>query len=274
MAVSVVALATGVAGVLAGAWLLLGHLDAFGPKRDVAVLVGSALPELRSRVALLSANVEAEKLFGIERHASREEQAAAYVLPERPEGSRAAAALQEAASALSANGSAVSVVSLAFAASATEVDGHGELAGTLKVKGSAENVLRLLTIMQFAGDISVRDALPPKAVREFLETVESESPLSLPAAEEFLFGDLVTYAADPTAAEQRLLRDMQPEAATSVRTLLLTSGLSDVRGALSSVASRLKQQRLWPMPLMRIDGLDHDADESWTVQLSVFGRGA
>ena len=94
------------------------------------------------------------------------------------------------------------------------------------------------------------------------------------AAEEFLFGDLVTYAADPTAAEQRLLRDMQPEAATSVRTLLLTSGLSDVRGALSSVASRLKQQRLWPMPLMRIDGLDHDADESWTVQLSVFGRGA
>lgn len=274
MAMSMIALAAGIAGVVAGAWLLLGHLDAFGPKRDVAVLVGSSLPQLRSRVALLSANVEAEKLFGIEKHASREEQAAAYILPPRPEGSRAAAALQEAASALSANGATVTVQSLSFASAATEVDGHGELSGTLRLAGASENVLRLLTIVEFGGAISVRDALSPKAVRTFLETVEREAPLALPAAEEFLFSDLLTYAADPAAAEQRLLRDVPPESAAPIRTMLLSSGLSNVRSALSPVATRLKQQRLWPMPLIRLDGLEHEGDGAWVVQLTIFGRGA
>ena len=67
------AFVVGVVSVLAGCGLLVKHIQAFGPKRDMAVLIGSALPELRSRVAILNANVEAETLFGMDTFAAREE---------------------------------------------------------------------------------------------------------------------------------------------------------------------------------------------------------
>ncbi len=271
-AARIAAFTLGVAGVLTGCSLLLKHIDAFGPKRDMAVLIGSALPDLRSRVALLGANVEAEQLFGMEKHAAREEQASAYILPEQPEGSRAVSVLQETAAALTADGSPISIGGISFARESVTVDDHRELAATVKVSASPGDVARLLTALEFSGDLSVRDALPPDRARAFLELVEKESPLSLPSAEEFLFSDLVTYAAEPDKAEQRLTRDMQPSAAADVRTLLLSSGLADVRASLSAVAPRLKAQRLWPMPLMRVDAIERDGDGEWTLVVTVFGR--
>ena len=65
---------------------------------------------------------------------------------------------------------------------------------------------------------------------------------------------------------------MQPTQATDVRTLLLSAGLADVRAALSAVAPRLKQQRLWPMPLLRVDSLERTGDGQWLLGIVVFGR--
>ncbi len=264
--------AVGIVGVFAGCSMLLQHIDAFGPKRDLAVLIGSALPELRSRVALLNANVEAERLFGMEKFAAREEQASVYILPEAPEGARAVTVLQEVAAALSADGSPVNIDGISFAADAVTVDQHRELSGMAKVSASLPDMARVLSVLQFSGNLSVRDALSPEQSRAFLKLVEAQSPLSLPSAEEFLFSDLVAYAADPDGAEQRLTRDMQPTQATDVRTLLLSAGLADVRAALSAVAPRLKQQRLWPMPLLRVDSLERTGDGQWLLGIVVFGR--
>jgi hypothetical protein len=266
------AFVAGVAGILVGCGLLLKHIDAFGPKRDLAVLIGSALPELRSRVALLEANVEAERLFGIEKQAAREEQAAAYILPDEPDGARTVSVLQETAAALSAAGAQIDIKSIAFDREAVTADGVRQLHGKITLNGRSEHVSRLLTGLGFSGDLSVRDALPPEKSREFLAAVEKDSPLSLPGAEEFLFSDLVAYAADPDAAEQRVTRDMQPEVAANVRTILLAAGLADVRASLSAVAPRLKQQRLWPMPLLRVDSLTQENGGEWIVGITVFGR--
>lgn len=262
----------GIAGVLVGCGLLLRHVEAFGPKRDMAVLIGSALPELRSRVALLNANVEAERLFGMDKFAAREEQASVYILPESPEGARAVTVLQEVAAALSADNSPVGINGITFAQDSTTVDGHRELAGAVKITASSADLSRLLTALEFSGDLSVRDALPPEQSRAFLKLVESVSPLTLPSAEEFLFSDLVAYAADPDGAEQRLTRDMQPSDAADVRTLLLSAGLADVRTSLAAVAPRLKQQRLWPMPLLRVDSLESQGNNEWILGIAVFGR--
>ena len=142
---------------------------------------------------------------------------------------------------------------------------------TAKLHGSVNGVARLLTALGFSGDLSVSDALAPGNSRAFLEQTEAVSPLSLPGAEEFLYADLVSYAANPDAAEQRLVRDMDPSAGADIRALLLKAGLADVRTALSPVAAVLRQDHLWPMPLLRVDSVEEEGGQ-WTAEITVFGR--
>ena len=80
------------AGIICGGiacGLLVIHTQTFSLKRDSAVMIGTTLPELKSSVALLDANMQAEQLFAENALASREEQASVFVLPDGPAASRA-----------------------------------------------------------------------------------------------------------------------------------------------------------------------------------------
>lgn len=253
--------------VIAACGILASHARLFGQKRDTAVMVGTQLPELKTSVALLAASVEAEQIFTQQALAAREEQASAYVLPQGSPVRRGTSAIQEVAVAVGG----LQLQTLAFA-KATEDHGSSKtIGGSFVVTGNFANFARMLAVLGYGGDMMVRDVIPVADQQEFLRQMEVASPLSLRGAEDLLYLDLAEYAADPDKREMEALVDISTDTQSDIRTVLLSAGLAGVREALGPVAKHLKQQSLWPLPLMRIDTLSRSGDR-WTVQFTLFSR--
>lgn len=117
----------------------------------------------------------------------------------------------------------------------------------------------------------VRDVLSVEDQQTFLRSIESVAPLTLKSAQDFLYLDLVEYAADPERAEQRLATDAPTDAILAIRTSLLESGLAGVRSTLGPVASVLRSRDLWPLTLLRIDSVARDGD-LWTIRVTALSR--
>jgi hypothetical protein len=260
----------GTALVLISCAVLAAHARLFGQKRDTAVMVGTQLPELKSSVALLAASVEAEQIFAEQALLAREEQAAAYILPEGSPVGRAVSAIQETMIGFK-KGDGLTLEKLSFG---QEPEDHGSIkttAGTMVLRGPFADVAAFLTVLGYGGDMMIRDVIPVADQQVFLALVEETAPLSLKGAEDFLYLDLVQYASSPDREEQRILADAAPEAAGEIRTLLLQIGLAGVRSALGPVAPHLKARELWPLPLLRIDRLTRDGDR-WTADITLYSR--
>lgn len=253
--------------VIAACGILASHARLFSQKRDTAVMVGTQLPELKTSVALLAASVEAEQLFTQQALAAREEQASAYVLPQGSPVRRGTSAMQEVAVAVGG----LKLQTLTFAKSTEDHGSDKTIAGSFVVTGGFANVARMLAVLGYGGDMMIRDVIPVADQQEFLRLMEAASPLSLRGAEDLLYLDLAEYAADPDKREMEALVDIPTDAQSDVRTVLLSAGLAGVRDALGPVAKHLKQQSLWPLPLMRIDGFSRNGDR-WTVQFTLFSR--
>ncbi len=252
--------------------LLVLHTRSFSLKRDTAVMIGTTLPELKSSVELLSANAQAEQLFAQDALVAREEQASAYVLPNGPVSTRAVQVLSEIASALTKNaGGNVTVQSLSFDAAATNLGSMKTVGAHLALKGDFHSVARFFAVLSFSGDMMVRDILSDQTTDQFLKLVVSSSPLSLKAAEDFLYLDLLQYAASPDKIEEAMTKDMQKDVAADVRTFLLQSGLAQVRSAFDKIATDLKEKNVWPMGLVTITSLKRNGDV-WDADLVFYRR--
>lgn len=250
--------------------ILASHARLFSQKRDTAVMIGTQLPKLKSTVSLLAASVAAEQMFARQALAAREEQASVYVLPQSSPGPRVVKTLQELSLALGKLGS-LRFEKLMFDPAVSDEGSIKKLTGHLTVRGSLQDTARLLTILGFGGDMMVRDAITPADQELFLRQTEASAPLSLPAAEDFLYLDLIEYASDPDAHEQRLLADMSVDTASALRAMLLSAGLADVRSAFTGIAPSLKERNLWPMPLFDVRSVTRDQDR-WTVEFVTYGR--
>ena len=252
--------------------LIVSHVRLFSDKRDTAVMVGTSLPEKRSEVALLAANVEAEQIFQRDALVAKEEQASVYVLPDTSPVPRAVSSIQETVLALAQDGNeTISLQKLSFDTTAQEHGSYKSLSGSFVLKGTFQSVVRFLGILSLSGDMILKDVFTADAEQVFLRQVEASAPLSLRAAEDFLYIDLLQYAANPDQAEQRMLKDMPPEVASDLRTFILQSGAADIRSALSKVAKRLAERTVWPLPLLRIDHIVRGEGE-WKVAVTLFGR--
>ncbi len=252
--------------------LIVSHARLFSEKRDTAVMVGTSLPEQRSEVALLSANVEAEQAFQRDALVAKEEQASVYVLPDASPVPRAVRSIQETVLALAQDGKeTIALEQLSFDENISEHGSYKSLSGSFVLRGTFQSVARFLGILSFSGDMILKDALPADSEQAFLKQVEASAPLSLRSAEDFLYLDLLQYASNPDLAEQRMLKDMPSEVASDVRSFILQSGAADVRGALSKVAKRLAERTIWPLPLLRVDHVIRDGNK-WTVNVTLFGR--
>ncbi|MBP7114489.1 MAG: hypothetical protein KBA40_03485 [Candidatus Peribacteraceae bacterium] len=262
-----------VAGIvlsIAACGVLASHASLFSQKRDTAVMIGTQLPELKTAVALLSANVEAERIFADQALTAREEQAAVYVLPNTSPSPRTVKTLQEISRALAADG-VFALDKLTFDAKPTDEGSFKTLAAHAVFRGSFQNMARMLAVLGFGGDMVVRDTLSPEVQELFLRQVEAVSPHSLRRAEDFLYLDLMQYAADPDKNEQRMLEDVPTAVVSDIRATLLAGGLGSVRSAFSGIAAGLYQKGLWPTPLMKVTGLERAGDR-WTVEFTVFSR--
>lgn len=233
-------------------------------------MIGTQLPELKTAVALLSANVEAERIFADQALTAREEQAAVYVLPNTSPSPRTVKTLQEISRALAADG-VFALDKLTFDAKPTDEGSFKTLAAHAVFRGSFQNMARMLAVLGFGGDMVVRDTLSPEVQELFLRQVEAVSPHSLRRAEDFLYLDLMQYAADPDKNEQRMLEDVPTAVVSDIRATLLAGGLGSVRSAFSGIAAGLYQKGLWPTPLMKVTGLERAGDR-WTVEFTVFSR--
>lgn len=264
-------LIVGLTLIVGSSLLLSTHASAFGTARTSAMTLGSALPSLRSQVALLESSVQARQIFGAEADAAREEQASIFILPKDPDTARMVSVLHAIAQALREDGADITIDAITFDKQVMTSGDHRALPTTVSMHGNLASVSRLTSILKLAGVLSVSDALAPGAGKEFTQMVESMHTLSLPAAERFLALNLADYAAEPDGAESRLTQDLSIDDAVSLRTFLLKSGLSDVRLTLGEVATTLRDKCLWPMPLVHIDSLEGNGSV-WTLKMGLLAR--
>lgn len=263
----------GVVMTVISAGILLSHTRLFGLKRDTAIMIGTELPALQSKVTLLAAAVEAERVFTEQALASREELASSYIFPSGSPASRVVTSIQEIFSAVSILPGNESLVPPDIIVTKTPIEEKDFKAfpGTLQLRGSFAPVSRMLGVLSYGGQMMVRDVLSTETEQAFLAAVESVSPLALSGAEDFLYLDLLEYASNPDTSEQKFLRDIPTIHLPNIRALVLEGGLAEVRIALSPVAVHLKEKRIWPLPIVRIERVTREGD-SWNVDFVAFGR--
>ncbi len=262
-----------VAGILlsiAACGVLASHASLFSQKRDTAVMIGIQLPELKTAVALLTANVEAERVFAEQARAAREEQASVYILPDGSPAPRTVKTLQEISRALGEDGD-FNLEKLTFDDAPHDEGTFQTLTAHAVFRGSFQETARMLAVLGFGGDMMVKDVLHVQDEEAFLRQIEAARPLSLGRAEDFLYLDLLRYAAAPDKSEQYMLEDIPSAAVSDIRATLLDGGLADVRLAFAGLASRLLQTDLWPTPLMKVRRIERHGDR-WLVEFALFRR--
>ncbi len=251
--------------------LLFAHVQSLAIKKSTALTVGAALPALRTQVVLLKATVEAEKVTGADTLAALEEQAVATVFPEDESTARFARTIPVLLSAIDGGRNSLAFSRLQFADSPVSAGSHKERSATVILRGSLHDVSRFLSLFQYQDKLTVGDVLGPKASADFLRQVEVQSPASLTTASAFLQMDSIRYSLDPQAAEKNVLQDMDTATAADIHAFLLSAGLSSVRSTLSPVANMLRQERVWPLPLTRIESVS-EQDGVWTLRFSLLTR--
>lgn len=249
--------------------LLLLQVKMFAIEKDRAMAVGTRLPEVTSRVNLLSAMLESEKAYGADVLSSKEEQAAVYILPSQPDTARTVRVLQEIVRGFTTPDQ-LGIDKLTFG-QPTVQNGRKELAGTLVMHGDFSWVTRVIALMEMSGRLSVSDVLPSAVTNDFLGRMEAANPASLGVASKFLYMDLLAYSEHADDAETQVFADVPIDTAADARTLLLQSGLADVRRALSPVAAHLREQAVWPLPLMRVKSVTGKGNV-WTVEFVLMSR--
>ncbi len=251
--------------------LLAVHAGSFSLKRDTAVMIGTTLPELRSAVVLLRANREAEQFFTQHALASLEEQASVYVFPDVPSASRAILSVQTIVQSLPPACRSLKLASLSFDPVTVDLGAYTTVRASMQMTGSYRCVARLLAILSFSGHMMVRDVLPSSTADALLATVESQSPLSLKTAEDFLFMDLLSYALQPDIAEASLFRDLSTAVKADLTGLLASSPLSVLRAAFDAVDASRFDHTVWPLPLLSVQHIVREGD-LWTIDLQLYRR--
>ena len=252
--------------------MLAVHARSFSLKRDTAVMIGTTLPELRSSVALLAANLQAEQFFSENALSAREEQASVYVLPDSRAAGRTVASFQTIAGALRDTlKTEGSIRTMTFDDSSVGHSDYKTIGAHLQMSGDFRYVSTFLSILSFSGKMMIRDVLSDDAVAAFLKQINASAPLSLKAAEDFLYTDLLEYAANPDQVEQRMLQDLPTETQPDVRSFVLSSGLASVRTSLTEIAPALRNRNVWPLPFVTVDSLSRSGD-AWTIGLTFYRR--
>lgn len=251
--------------------LLIVHIQNFSLKKNQALTIGSQISQLRSKVLLMRATLESEKAYGADILTSQEEQASAYILPAQPDTARTVHVVQELVTALDADHHQFALDRLTFASAPQKLDGHTELGATAVLHGNLADVSHFLSVIEQSGKLTVSDVLGPTLRTQLLSKIESGSPDSLTAAAQFLLIDILRYSTNADDEEKKLFRDMSLALASDIHASLIQAGLGDIRTTLAPIASQLKSNQAWPLPLMRTVSVS-EKDGEWTIGLAVITR--
>jgi hypothetical protein len=143
------------------------------------------------------------------------------------------------------------------------------LTATLQPQGR----LKLFSILQMSGLLTVGDALSSTDIKTLFDLTENQNYAGIIPVEQFLSADLQDYAADPTIPEERLKQAMSSEEFLSAfHHLLDNSQLPAIVAFLKGDLGRaLLQQKLWPVQFLTIEkeSLQQLADGTEKVQLTL-----
>ena len=232
----------------------LQHINTIREVKDVSVPLVAQLPHLERRLHVLKEQVELSELQAAVRIGSEHERLQAYVLPKQLQTDRLIALLDVLGIFYTERNQLASLTELSVGEgrSATE-----DIAIQTVRFGAVvhEDALQdILDLVRLSGVLTVSDALGPDNQQLLLTSTEQENPAGVVPLEQFLSTDLLDYARDPRAKERQLTRSFTTtnfeatlESATAV------SHLVNARRVLGGhLGTVLKQQQLWPLPLMRL----------------------
>lgn len=226
--------------------------------REMSVTAGSLamdLRELRSSVNILKVNIESERLYGQVGKAALEEQATVFVLPSSVDQNRTLRLFKQIALSVSTKEKPLLFEALTF--EATTPGDPTKIPARITLKGDLQDVTDFLNVLRWSGYFTIHDVIGARS-SIILKKIQAEAPLALPAAEELLRTDLLAYASRPDQTEEQALQDLPDSLKTEIRQLLLEAGLADMRFSLRDVASSLRTERAWPLPLLMVDDISYE----------------
>lgn len=250
---TMVLLLGGVCGFVVAAMLLVYHIRAVRAVQEVALPLVLQLPGLEHRSTLLKAQMDVAELHTIARAGSQEEIVHVYVLPEGPDVSRTMAFFDAVRTELQLAKAVGDFSPIKLQKRhPLPVETGTPLASQLlsfTVTGGEEGIHQLLTLTDLLGVLTVGDALRHEETRVLLARTEAENPAAVVALEQFLSADLLSYARDPKAYEDRLLKSFSSEAfAAEFKSAIQNSLLHDAQQILGGpLGVRLAREKLWPV---------------------------
>lgn len=231
--------------------------------RTVGFLRSDALPlaqkvgEMEGRLQLLTRQVEQAEASAAEIASSPQEAVRSFVIPRGAPEARAVSLMDHLGVLLREQDQLKSLSAIEVTeASPTDLP-DGVQARDLHVSAvmSADGWQALRRMLRLSGHVTVRDTLSQTDLDRLLAASERMNPAAAATLTEVLRMDLLAYAADPTAVEDRLLAALGSDASGAVSAALGSSLLQDAR-ALAPIGTKLQQAELWPLPLMTLNGLE------------------
>ena len=249
-------LTVGVSMLAISGSLLTKHAQAVLEVQEISVPLVADIPNFERRLAMLTDQIELAELNAATSLGSEEEYINVFVIPESIDFDRLLAVFDVVGSELKSQGllSEISEITMGDPISSEE---EGLETRKLSIKFSAhENgVQAFLSLVKFAGLLSVGDMLSEDERRILLQKTEEENPAGVVAMEQFLSTDILSYTGDPKTHETQLLRSFtSPLFVKSFQDTLQSSLMRDARRILGGqIGTRLSQHDLWPLPLMMLD---------------------
>ncbi|HLD64287.1 MAG TPA: hypothetical protein VI913_05325 [Candidatus Peribacteraceae bacterium] len=224
--------------------------------RQEGLPVLAELPVMERRQEVLKEQLELSELQAALRVGSPDELVHAYVLPTENPVERFVASLNLAADALQQAGVIGEISSIETSSEQPVKNGLVQIPIRFSVALNEQGTTALRQFMLLAGRLTVADALLPSEIEALFERVEADNPTGIVPLEQFLSANLLDYAHDAKAYEGSLNHAIpQPLFTSLLMQLSEESALRDVRDIFGGLGPELKQQRLWPLPLVTIQEL-------------------
>lgn len=258
------------------AFLLTEHVRAVTHVRANTMPLLNQVPALERRIAVLLEQLELSELNAALKVGSVSEQVNSYVMPESVDLSRVVSVIDTLREVWLDQGwiGELSEVTLG----SHEVGELDRQHFSLSFSAAEDHLGETLDFFQYAGLITVSDAISAKQRDHLLIACEEESPAAITALEQFLSTDLLTYVRDPRAQRDMLLRSFgDGPFAILLRETIQSSALPAMQEILGGrTGSALTERSLWPIPYLKLEDtvITKGAAPGWVrVDLSLSALG-
>lgn len=237
--------------------LMIEHVKVLQDVKNVSVPLVGRLTELERRESALQEQVELSQIHSAVQVGSIGEKLDMYVLPKDTDLDRLVAVFDLLFDILSRYNlaSGMSDIDIGDSIELNEGDVRARPL-TVRFAAHEEGMNKILRLIEFAGLLTVGDALSDDEVELLFRSTEDENPAGIVALEQFLSLDLLRYAIDVRAHEDQLKRSFtSDDFAETLKSVTQGSKLRDARRLFEGeFGNKLNETDLWPLQFLTIRG--------------------